>query len=484
MDTQIWMTGFLLGLIPLLKWVLRSFNHWWYCYPHFKSNTGGQLPPGDMGWPIVGELLSFLWYFKFTGKPDDFIWKRFAKYGNTGIYRTHMFSFPAIITCSPEFNKFVMGRGTEDGSFVAGWPCPKLLGEQSITMVEGEQHKRMRRSLLEAVNSPKSLQNIFIKLQPVFKETFENWAVKGEIHTADELKSLAFGNICSLFLSFERSPMVESMEKMYRGLLSGLRAHPINIPGSAFHFALKCRRRLSAIVCSEIHSRKVNKENMMADFLSNLMDLVDFNGKKLNEEEIVDNLTSMLLAGYESTASSMIWAIYYLSKYPNVLSKLKEENFTIKKEKGEDKFLNYNDVKKMTYTLKVVDEVIRLANVANFMFRTVSKDTKFKGYKFPKGWKVIVWLRSLHVDPQYFKDPLTFNPDRWDEFNLSSGVYNVFGHGSRQCPGNNLAKMQLLIFLHQICVDYKWHLVNPNEATKFLPNPRLANGAKIIFSHV
>lgn len=61
----------------------------------------------------------------------------------------------------------------------------------------------------------------------------------------------------------------------------------------------------------------------MTDFLSNLMGIVDSDGQRLNEKEIRDNLTSLLLAGYESTSSSMIWAIYYLSKYPNVLSKLK-----------------------------------------------------------------------------------------------------------------------------------------------------------------
>ncbi|KAH9307399.1 hypothetical protein KI387_035310, partial [Taxus chinensis] len=451
MDTM-WVL--LLGFLPLLIWVLRSVNEWRYCHPHLISKNGGKLPPGHMGWPIIGELLEFLWYFKFTDKPDEFIWKRNLKYGDTGIYRTHLFGSPSVISCSPETNRFVMGTGTEDGSFIAGWPAPKLLGEKSIIMVEGLHHKRLRRALLEAINRPQSLQNIFISLQPAFKEAFQNWTAKGTINTADEIRALSFSNICSFLLSFQRGPMLGSMETMYRGLLAGLRAQPINIPGTAFHYAIKCRKKLSAIIQSEIQNRKAYTGSAKTDFLQDLMDSVDSNGGKLGEEEILDTITSLILGGYESTASSMTWALYYLSKYPKVLCKLKEENYTILKEKGEDKLLNYDDVKKMTYTSKVIDEVIRLANVAHFMFRTVAKDTEFNGYKFPKGWKVIIWLRSLHVDPRYFIDPLEFNPDRWEGFMPKPGVYNVFGNGPRICPGNSLVKMELFMLLHYISIDY------------------------------
>ncbi|GLJ23897.1 hypothetical protein SUGI_0454120 [Cryptomeria japonica] len=235
MDTM-WVLGLVVGLFPLFIWLLISFNDWRYC---LTSNKGAKLPPGNMGCPIIGELITFLWHFKFMGTPDKFIWNRIAKYGNTGIYRTHLFGSPSIITCSPEFNRFVMGTETENGSFIAGWPCPRLFGEQSINMVEGGRHKRLRRFLLEAINKPESLPNIIIRLQPAFKDSFENWVVKGKFSAVDEIRSLAFSNICSLLISFQRSPMLENMERMYRGLLAGMRASPINMPGTAFHYSLQ-----------------------------------------------------------------------------------------------------------------------------------------------------------------------------------------------------------------------------------------------------
>ncbi|KAH9320974.1 hypothetical protein KI387_015613, partial [Taxus chinensis] len=72
----IWVVELVLGLSPLLIWVLSSFNEWRYCRQYLTSNKGGKLPPGHMGWPFIEEMLSFLWYSKFNGTIDEFIWKR------------------------------------------------------------------------------------------------------------------------------------------------------------------------------------------------------------------------------------------------------------------------------------------------------------------------------------------------------------------------------------------------------------------------
>ncbi|KAH9307400.1 hypothetical protein KI387_035311, partial [Taxus chinensis] len=375
-------------------------------------------------------------------------------YGDTGVYRTHLFGSPTIITCSPEANRFVTGGGTEDGSLIAGWPSPQLIGTDSISMAEGMQHKRIRRYLMEAINSPESLKRIFVTLQPSFKAAFNSWALKGTIIAADEVNEVTFSNICGLLFSFQSAPLLKKMQNIYRGLLGGLRAQPINLPGTAFHTALKCRKKLNAIILSEIHDRRLNKTSIKKDFLQNLMDSVDSKGEKLSEKEILDNMVSLILGGYASTANSITWALYYLAKYPRVLHKLREENIPIRENEGVAKLLTYEDVKSMIYTSKVIDEVIRLANVSSFMFRKVARDIDFNGYIFPKGWKVIIWLRSNHVDPQYFENPLEFNPERWDGPRPKPGIYHVFGSGPRLCPGNNLARMELFMLLHHICIDY------------------------------
>ncbi|KAH9328402.1 hypothetical protein KI387_000510, partial [Taxus chinensis] len=374
-------------------------------------------------------------------------------YGDTGVYRTHLFGSPTIITCSPEANRFMTGP-IESSSLISGWPSPQLMGRSSIAMVEGMQHKRMRRHVMEAVNRPESIRRMFVTLQPSFRAAFKSWAQKGTITAADEANELTFINICAQLFSFHSTPLLKKMQRCYKGFLCGIRAQPINLPGTAFHHAVKCRKTLSAILLAEMHDRRMNKDSNKEDFLQNLMDSVDFNGDKLSEEEILDNMLGLILAGYASTANSITWALYYLAKYPTVLQKLREENTAIRKNKGGEKLLTYEDVKSMAYTSKVIDEVLRLANVSSFMPRTLAKDVDFNGFIFPKGWKLLIWLRTNHVDSRYFENPLEFNPERWDGPKPKPGVHNVFGCGFRLCPGSNFVRMELFMFLYHICIDY------------------------------
>ncbi|KAH9328404.1 hypothetical protein KI387_000512, partial [Taxus chinensis] len=105
--------------------------------------------------------------------------------GALGVYRTHLFGSPTIITCSPEANRFMTGPIASD-SLTTGWPSPQLMGRSSIAMVEGMQYKRLKRYVIEAVNRPESIRRTFVTLQPSFKAAFQSWVQKGTITAADE----------------------------------------------------------------------------------------------------------------------------------------------------------------------------------------------------------------------------------------------------------------------------------------------------------
>jgi cytochrome P450 len=88
--------------------------------------------------------------------------------------------------------------------------------------------------------------------------------------------------------------------------------------------------------------------------------------------------------------------------------------------------ITHDDIPKMKYTAKVVEETIRMANIAPMIHRVVNRDVEYGGYIIPEGWSVLVWVRSLHTDPDYYQDPLTFNPDRWDVSTLASSSHMQF----------------------------------------------------------
>ncbi|XP_030521857.1 ent-kaurenoic acid oxidase-like [Rhodamnia argentea] len=472
--------GWILGLIPLLGWCLWWWNEIWYAWPANRrcSDAGMKLPPGHMGFPFFGEIFTFLWYFKIRRRPDEFINSKRRKYGDgVGMYRTHLFGRPSIISCFPSVNKFVFRA---EDTFVNEWPNVDIVGMNALGTVQGKAHARLKSFILNAVNRPDALHRIAALAQPRLVAALELWAQKGRIVTYQEAKKVTFENIGKLFASFEPGPQLEKMDRLFDDMLKGMRAQAINFPGTAYHRAMQARKKVEEIFRGELEKRKSRSEETVTDLMDELRQVKDEEGKKLSHDEVLDNIVGFVFAGYESTSLASVWAIYYLAKSPNVLKKLREENMSISQnKKGE--FITSEDISNMKYTKKVVEETLRMANISHFLFRLVKKDIDYKGYRIPKGWKVLLWLRYLHTNPENFDDPMCFNPDRWNESGKPE-AYQVFGGGSRICPGNMLVRIQLSILLHHLSIGYKWELLNSDADFVYLPHPIPADQVEVSFS--
>ncbi|RHN57124.1 putative cytochrome P450 [Medicago truncatula] len=113
----------------------------------------------------------------------------------------------------------------------------------------------------------------------------------------------------------------------------------------------------------------------------------------------------------------------------------------------------------MAFTQCVVNETLRMANIIGGIFRRAMTDINIKGYTIPKGWKVFASFRAVHLNPDHFKDARTFNPWRWQrksEATSPANVYTPFGGGPRLCPGYELARVVLSVFLHRIVTRYRY----------------------------
>ncbi|KAL3575221.1 hypothetical protein D5086_023322 [Populus alba] len=216
-----------------------------------------------------------------------------------------------------------------------------------------------------------------------------------------------------------------------------------------------------------------------------LMQIEDDEGSQLSDQEVLDNIVGLVIAS--------TWAIYYLAKYPIVLAKLREENTAPCKNKKGDFITQVKiDVAKLKYTNKLSLYILQagggrnykngqLAIIAAFVFRMATREVEYKGYKIPKIWKVIIWARYFHTNPENFEDP-TY-PDRWNE-PARPGTHQVFGNGSRICPGNMLARLQLALFLHHLSVGYKWELLDPDADMNYLSHQMPVDGVEIVFDKI
>ncbi|XP_031276279.1 ent-kaurenoic acid oxidase 2-like [Pistacia vera] len=203
--------------------------------------------------------------------------------------------------------------------------------------VHGKAHARLRSYVSNALNRPDALRHITTVVQPRMVAALQSWAEKGRLKLYDEAKKVTFENIGKLFVSFERGPVSETMDKLFEGLVHGIRAQPFNFPGTAYHHAIQCRRKLETIFRVEAELEKKKKKNgneveTTNDLMDGLMQIEDDEGKKLNDQEVLDSIISLV---------------------PNVLQKLREENMAIRKNKKGD-FITGEDVSKLKYTSKVM----------------------------------------------------------------------------------------------------------------------------------
>ncbi|OMP11712.1 Cytochrome P450 [Corchorus olitorius] len=103
------------------------------------------------------------------------------------------------------------------------------------------------------------------------------------------------------------------------------------------------------------------------------------------------------------------------------------------------------------------------------LLREVVEDTELNGYFIPKGWKVFVFQGAVHMDPEIHSNPQQFLPSRWDDFKPKAGTFQPFGAGSRVCPGSDLGKLEISIFLHYFLLNYKFEQLNPRSPLIHLP---------------
>ncbi|XP_027334111.1 ent-kaurenoic acid oxidase 2-like isoform X2 [Abrus precatorius] len=462
----------IVGALWVLRSILKNVNWWLY-----ESKLGVKqysLPPGDMGWPFIGNMWSFLRAFK-SKDPDSFVSSFVSRYGRTGIYKVLMFGNPSVIVTTPEACKKVL---TDDDKFIPGWPSSaiELIGKNSFISMDHEEHKRLRRLTSSSINGMEALSLYLTYIEENVKSSLEKWTNMGQIEFLTEIRKLTFKIIMHIFLSSESEPIMEALEREYTTLNYGIRAMRINIPGFAYHKAYKARKNLVAIFQSIVDERRNIRKGYLPqkakDMMDALIDVEDDDGRKLRDEDIIDIMLMYLNAGHESSGHITMWAIFFLNKHPEYLQKAKaEQEEIIRKRPPTQKGLILKEIREMDFLYKVIDETMRVITFSLAVFREAKSDVNINGYTIPKGWKALVWFRSIHLDPEIYPNPKEFNPYRWN-VKHKVGEFLPFGGGSRLCPGNDLAKMEIAVFLHYFIQNYKFEQLNPHGAVRYLPHTR------------
>ena len=178
----------------------------------------------------------------------------------------------------------------------------------------------------------------------------------------------------------------------------------------------------------------------------------------LSTEHLICTLEDMFVAGYETTSTTLRWAIAYLTHYPKYQLELQQQIDGII-ERG--RLPGLEDRYKLPLVHATIMETLRVCNTVDAAIPHYSlRDTTLCGYRLPKGTVVMVDLESVHMDPKYWDNPTEFNPHRHMDKNgnlvTDQGHFLAFSAGRRVCAGEPLAKVELFLFLTIMLQEYSF----------------------------
>ncbi|KAK3102082.1 hypothetical protein FSP39_008602 [Pinctada imbricata] len=188
------------------------------------------------------------------------------------------------------------------------------------------------------------------------------------------------------------------------------------------------------------------------DFLDILLTAKDEDGNGLTKTEIRNEVDTFLFEGHDTTASAISWILYSLAEFPEYQTRCQQEIDTILKQNGNTE-IQWEDVSKLEYLTQCIKEGMRLHVPVPFIARTTTKDIVFDGHTLPAGNFCTCHIWNLHHNPEVWKGPETYDPNRFSKENLAqmdSFAFLPFSAGPRNCIGQHFAMNEEKVVLAKL----------------------------------
>jgi cytochrome P450 len=217
-------------------------------------------------------------------------------------------------------------------------------------------------------------------------------------------------------------------------------------------------RALGKLVAKLIKQRR-KQEQEHFDYLAMLMLARDKDsGSDMSERQLIDEVMTLVVAGHETTASVLNWMWYLLSQHPQVQARLCTELAA----HAHDAPPTLAQMEALTYTQQVLNETMRLYPPGWLLSRRTIAADVLAGYEIAAGADVLLPLYLLHRHPRYWKDPDSFDPDRFSserEAERPRFAFVPFAAGPRHCIGETLALYEMLMHAYKVVPHFRLTLV-------------------------
>ncbi len=403
-----------------------------------RRNTA-PLPPGDTDFSVRRTI-------QIVRDPLPLLLDAYERHGPVFTLRgLHLLS---IFMLGPEANHYVTVSHADnfrwrDGSF--GDLIP-LLGDGMLT-IDGDYHRRARQIMLPAFHHDRIAAAVDVMRAEAERE-LDSWRVGEVVDVYHRMRELAMriamrallgldpddaGTGRDAAIQFERALSFYGTDAVVR-LMRG--------PGTPWRRMHLARERLDRIVFAEI-ARRRRDPGEGADILGMLLAASDEDGSRLSDQEVRDQVMTLMFAGHDTTTSTVTFLLYELARHPDALRRIVAEQDEVLAGNPPSAEQLFGGLPQLEMA---IDETLRLYPPAWVGPRRAVEGFEFAGCHVPAGAYVNYCSWASHRIPEVFPDPEAFVPERFepDAFKaLPKGAYVPFGGGSRTCIGKRFGQMEI-----------------------------------------
>ncbi|MBW4454222.1 MAG: cytochrome P450 [Nostoc indistinguendum CM1-VF10] len=342
-----------------------------------------------------------------------------------------------------------------------------LLGDLSISRTEdGDHHRRKRQLLMPPFHGEKMAahgelicditKQVMNRLKP--SETFSAIASLQEVSMRVILEGV-FGMREGKRYELIKELLVPWWEALSSPIGSALLFMPLLQldlgPWSTWGRFCRLREQINQLLLLEIQERRKQFDPTRTDILTTLMSAEDETGQPMTDEELRDEMLTLLTAGQETTATAIAWAMYWIHDQPNVIEKLRNELAALNSSK--DPMI----IARLPYLTAVCQETLRIyPSIYSSFARMVKSPIDLMGHELPTGTEVMACIYLTHQREDIYPEPKQFKPERFLERKFSPYEYLPFGGGNRRCIGEALALFEMKLVLATILSGYQLELAD------------------------
>ena len=428
------------------------------------------LPPGP-SYPSLIQRVGF-W-----SRPLAFFERCRARYGKRFTLRLPL-NVPLVVHTEPEHVKEIYTAPPEvlhpgEGARV----LEPIVGAHSVILLDEGAHMAQRKLMLPAFHGEK-MERLSELVTEVTEAEVGAWGSEPETELHPRLQALTLEIILRAVFGLDPGPRLDALRDRLSQLLAyGDRPITLLPPPPAWMERLlerggpltgffSLRDEVDELLFEQIEEGR-RQPGERDDVLAMLLEARHEDGSPMSRQELRDELMTLLVAGHETTASSLAWAFARLSREPAVLARLDEE-------------VNGGD--EQEYLTATIQETLRRRPVLPHTApRMVKQPVDVGGWHYPEGVALVANAYLLHHDPDLYPDPYRFQPERFLESPPGTYTWIPFGGGRRRCLGASFAQMEMKIVIRSLLRRYELGPVGPRHepAKRHNITIRPASGSRV-----